>query len=132
MTSNTTLGTSTYRRAYLGLWIAAGVLFGLLIGFEQKLLAVAAFFLLAGATLVLERTYDGPLFDERDESVHRVASAKTVGFYGVLSAVVFPTLVALDALGVYEWGPMAAGVAWAVAILYITYGVMTVLVGRER
>jgi uncharacterized membrane protein len=132
MTQNATLGENTYRRAYVGLWIAAGVLFGVLIGFGRNLWAVAAFFVLAGATLALERTYDGPLFDERDESVHRVASAKTVGFYGVLSAVVFPTLVALDALGVYEWGPTAAGVAWAVAVLYVTYGAMTVFVGRER
>ncbi|PSP57486.1 hypothetical protein BRC82_00635 [Halobacteriales archaeon QS_1_67_19] len=132
MTRNATLGEHTYRRAYVGLWVAAGVLFGVLIGVGYKLWAVAAFFLLAGATFVVERTYEGPLFDERDESVHRVASAKTIGFYGVLSAIAFPVLVALDALGLYEWGPMTAGIAWAVAILYVTYGAMSVLVGRNR
>jgi len=50
----------------------------------------------------------------------------------VLSAVVFPTLVALDALGHYEWGPTTAGVAWTVAALYVTYGAMTLVVGARR
>ncbi|USZ67148.1 hypothetical protein NGM10_10440 [Halorussus salilacus] len=132
MTATETRGRITYRRAYAGLWILAGVLFGTLIGFGYELWAVAAFFALAGATLVLERSHTGTLFDERDETIHRIASAKTIGFYGVLSAVVFPALVALDALGMYEWGPMAAGVAWAVAVLYVTYAAMTVVAGRKR
>ena len=132
MPSNQTLGENTYRRAYVGLWIAAGVLFGLLIGTGRRLWATAAFFLLAGAAVALRATYDGTLFDERDDEVHYRASGHTITLYGLLSAVVFPTLVALEALGMYEWGTVASAAAWAVGVLYITYAAMTVLVGRKR
>jgi len=132
MTSNATGGRQTYRRAYAGLWTLAGVTFGVLVGLGYNLVATAAFFVLAGATLVVERTSGTTLFDERDESIHRDASARTMGLYGVLSALVFPTVVALDAVGLYEWGPMTAGVAIAVAVLYVTYFAMTMVVGAQR
>ncbi|WP_134671032.1 hypothetical protein [Halorussus marinus] len=132
MTRTETFGATSYRRAYVGLWTLAGLLFAALIGFGYRLWAVGAFALLAGATVAIEWRADATLFDERDESIHRVASAKTVGFYGVLSAIVFPALVALGALGRFEWGPMAAGVAWTVAALYVTYGAMALAVGARR
>lgn len=47
----------------------------------------------------------------------------TLVVVGLTSAVVFPVLVAASGLGYFAWTPVAAGVALAVAGLYILYGI---------
>jgi uncharacterized membrane protein len=119
MTSTATTRTneSSYRRLYIGLWALAGVLLAGLIVLGQPLAGVAAF---AGCIIVafsLFRRYEGPLFDERDESRQAAASKRTLAILGISSAVVFPTVTALWALGVIAWPLWLTPIAFFIAAL---------------
>lgn len=63
--------------------------------------------------------------DSRGSDGTRSPADLTLAGVGLLSAVVFPALVAADAFGYFAWGPTSAGVAIAVAALYAVYGVVS-------
>ncbi|ELZ96710.1 DUF2178 domain-containing protein [Haloferax sulfurifontis] len=107
----------TYRLLYIGLWALSGVALagGIVAGYE--LVGVSAFVVLALAALLTFRRYDGPLFDERDARQQGAASKRTLGVMGVVSALVFPGMTALWALGVVEWPLWLTPIAFFVAVL---------------
>jgi uncharacterized membrane protein len=107
----------TYRFLYIGLWALSGVLLGggIVAGFP--LVGVGAFVALALTALLVYRRYDGPLFDERDERKQAAASKRTLRVMGLTSALVFPGMTALWALGVVEWPLWLTPIAFFVAAL---------------
>jgi uncharacterized membrane protein len=121
----------THRRAYAGLWALSGLVLAGAIVAGYPLAGVAGFYLFAlGATLVARR-YTGPLFDERDRTINRRAASQTLGLLGVGSAVLFPTLTALVALGVVEWPAWLTPIALFVPVVYGTYGAFAFLEGYD-
>ena len=118
MSASTTTGSeTTYRRLYIGLWVLSGVAFGGGIVVGDPLVGVGAFVALGLAALLTFRRYDGPLFDERDERRQAAASKRTLAVMGVASALVFPGVTALWALGVVEWPAWLTPIAFFVAAL---------------
>lgn len=115
--SSTPDGETTYRRLYIGLWALSGVALGGGIVAGYPLVGVGAFVAFGLAALVTFRRYDGPLFDERDERQLAAASKRTLGIMGVASAVVFPTVTGLWALGVIEWPLWLTPIAFFIAAL---------------
>jgi uncharacterized membrane protein len=116
-TSTPTGNESTYRRLYIGLWALSGVALGGGVVVGSPLVGVGAFAALGLAALLTFRRYDGPLFDERDERRQAAASKRTLGIMGVTSALVFPGVTALWALGVIEWPLWLTPIAFFVAAL---------------
>jgi uncharacterized membrane protein len=117
----------THRRAHAGLWALSGLVLAVSVVAGYPLVGVAGFYLSAlGATLVVRR-HRGPLFDERDRRLDRAAAAQTLSLFGVGSAVLFPTLTALVALGVVEWPAWLTPIALFVPVLYGTYGAFAFL-----
>jgi uncharacterized membrane protein len=114
---NTSDSESTYRSLYIGLWALSGVALGGGIVINYPLVGVAAFVTFALAALVTFRRYDGSLFDERDDRQLAAASKRTLAIMGVTSAIVFPTVTALWALGVIEWPLWLTPIAFFVAAL---------------
>ena len=116
MSPNTT-PERTYRLLYIGLWALSGVALagGIVAGYA--LLGVGAFAALALAALLTFRHYDGPLFDERDARQQGAASKRTLGLMGVASAVAFPAVTALWALGVVDWPLWLTPIAFFIAAL---------------
>jgi len=56
----------------------------------------------------------------------------TLVVVGLASAVVFPALTAASGLGYFTWTPVAAGVAFAVAGLFVLYGVFGIRASRRQ
>jgi uncharacterized membrane protein len=134
MTSNTTAtdsGLVSNRLVYVGLWLTAGLSYGGFLAFDRGVLAVAAFVLFGGAAVVYERVGD-VRFDERDGEVLGYASSYTIQIVGILSALLFPALVLARALGHYEWTPFVGGVAATVAVVFVLWGAMLLLVRARR
>ncbi|MFB6126843.1 MAG: DUF2178 domain-containing protein [Halolamina sp.] len=123
MSTTTTAGSPARRNRLLhgGLWAAAALGYGVGIAAERGLLAVAAFAGFGIAAIGFRSTRGEPLYDERDDRLLQEASARTVRAVGLVSAVLFPTLVVLDALGRWSWTPFMAGVGTAVAVVYLVY-----------
>lgn len=105
----------TYRRLYIGLWALSGVLLasGIVVGYP--LVGVVAFAACAVTSIGVFRYYDGPLFDERDQRMQEAASKRTLAIMGMTSAIVFPTVTALWALGLIEWPLWLSPIAFFVA-----------------
>lgn len=106
-----------YRSLYISLWVLSGAALGGGIVIGYPLIGVGAFVALGLTALLIFRRYDGPLFDERDEYRQAAASKRTLGIMGVTSALVFPGVTALWALGVVEWPLWLTPVAFFVAAL---------------
>jgi uncharacterized membrane protein len=117
MSTSTPSSETTYRRLYIGLWALSGVALGVLVALGEPLVGVGAFVLLALAALLVFRRYDGPLFDERDGRRQAAASKRTLGIMGITSALVFPGITTLWALGVVEWPRWLTPIAFFVAAL---------------
>jgi hypothetical protein len=127
----TARSTTTYRRAYAGLWAGSGLLFALLIAAGLPVAGAAAFGVCALAASLLQ--YRAPrLFDERDTTVFQEAGANTIAAVGMSSAVVFPTMTALWGLGVVEWPAWLAYLGWFVAGLFALWGVMLAVATTKR
>ncbi|WP_276273768.1 hypothetical protein [Haloarcula litorea] len=124
--------TTTYRRAFAGLWAGAGLLLALLIAAGYPLVGVAAFAVCALAAIGVQYRSQAVLFDERDTSVFEAAGANTVAAVGMSSAVVFPTMTALRALGLVEWPLWFAHLAWFVAGLFALWGVLLGVARAKR
>ncbi|MFC7138031.1 DUF2178 domain-containing protein [Halobaculum litoreum] len=115
--SPNTSSERTYRLLYIGLWALSGVALAAGVVAGYPLIGVGAFAALGLAALLTFRRYDGPLFDERDERRQAAASKRTLAVMGVTSAVVFPGVTALWALGVVEWPLWLTHIAFFVAAL---------------
>ncbi|MDG5775787.1 hypothetical protein VB773_17205 [Haloarculaceae archaeon H-GB2-1] len=123
---------STHRSAYAGLWMLAGLALGGLTWFGRPLFGVGLYVVAVLGALAVTARYRGPLFDERDASIHREASAYTLALFGVGSAVVFPALTALYAVGRFSWGPATTAIALFVAVIYVVYGVTAMVLSRRH
>lgn len=130
----TTHSQTTYRRTYIGLWVLGGLLLGILTAIRRPLVGVGFYLLAVGGALGFWYHFQqkaGTVFDERDDYVHRTASGYTLTVFGYASAIVFPVLTALTAVGQFEWTSGTTAVAVSVAVLYLTYAVFTAVV-RSR
>lgn len=119
----------TPRTVYVGLWAVAAVGYTgfLLIGRGPA--AVVTFAVFSVVALLYGR-FGGVRFDERDAAIYESASARTVQVVGIVSAVVFPSLVVAASLGYYEWSPFVGGVGTAVAGIFGLWVVLIVF-GRS-
>jgi uncharacterized membrane protein len=117
MTTPHTNTETTYRRLYIGLWILSGGSLAGLILLGYHVAGVAAFVSCAIGAVLVFRRYDGPLFDERDESRQAAASKRTLRLMGISAAIVFPSVTALWAVGVIEWPLWLTPIAFFVAAL---------------
>lgn len=117
---------STFRTAWAGLWLFGALALGVLSYFDFPLAGVGIYVFAAIAAITLWIRYPTTLFDERDASIHRQASGTTIYLLGIVSAVVFPTLVALWGFGMFEWGPWTTASAFLVATIFMVYTVATV------
>jgi uncharacterized membrane protein len=123
---------TTARRAVGGLWVLSGVALGVLAGYGRPLFGVAAYVLAIVAVFVVFRNYEDPLFDERDAKIRREAAAATLKLFGLTAAGVFPTLTAAWGLGYYQWNDWSVAIAFFVAVLYATFGILQFVIGRRR
>jgi uncharacterized membrane protein len=115
------------RAVYAGLWLLAGLGYGGLIVLQRPLLAVAGFALFGLAAVAYRASRGRPLFDERDRHLRRRAAERTLRTVGVASAVFFPTVVVLWALGYHAWPPWLFYLGIYVAALTGLYGFVSVL-----
>jgi len=118
---------STYRRSYIGSWLTGTVAFVVLIVAGYPVGGAIAF---GGAALVavnLQREYEGPLFDGRDDAILKEASISTIAIFGVVSGIFFPTMTVLNALDIYQWPAWLTPIAWFVAALFLVWGVNLLL-----
>ncbi|MFB6165906.1 MAG: hypothetical protein ABEJ31_12170 [Haloarculaceae archaeon] len=132
MTTNETLPRPiTPRRLYVGLWLLAGLAYGVLIAADYPLAGVAAFVLLGLAAVAYRYRAPAALFDERDRTLGRRAAGRTLRVVGVASAVFFPTAVVLWALGYHAWPPWLSYLGVYVAALFALFGFVTLLTRRS-
>ncbi|WP_254272652.1 DUF2178 domain-containing protein [Haloarcula marina] len=124
--------TTTYRRTYFGLWAVATLAFVALIAADYPLVGVGVFAVGALAATVLQHRSQTVMFDERDTTVFQEAGANTVAVVGLSSAVAFPTLTALWALGLFDWPPWLAHLAWFVTGLFALWGLMLAVARAKR
>jgi uncharacterized membrane protein len=116
-TAQTATAEATYRRLYVGLWMLSGVLLAGGIVAGVPLVGVGGFVACVVASIGLFRRYDGPLFDERDQRRQEAASKRTLAVMGIASAVCFPAVTALWALGIIKWPLWLTPIALFVAVL---------------
>jgi uncharacterized membrane protein len=112
------------RATTIGLWLGGGVALGVLTALDYPLVGVGVVAAAALASFALQYNYEGVLFDERDRTYDRLAAARTLQVFGMASAGVFPTLTVLWGVGYFEWSEWSVTLAFAVAVLYGTYGAM--------
>jgi uncharacterized membrane protein len=118
---------STYRRSYIGSWLTGTVAFIGLIVAGYPVVGAVAFGLAALVAVNLQREYDGPMFDERDDAIVKRASVNTIAIFGVVSGIFFPTMTTLHALNIYQWPAWLTPIAWFVAALFLMWGVNLLL-----
>lgn len=119
------------RSTYAALWAVGAVLYAGLLVVGYPLVAVAAFAVCGIAAMALHARSDRPTFDERDREVFGEAGRHTIALLGMLSAVVFPTMVVLDALNYAEWPVWLAYGGYFVAGLFVVW-LAFVLLARVR
>ncbi|MFB6179739.1 MAG: hypothetical protein ABEI77_08455 [Halorientalis sp.] len=124
-------GERLYRRLYVGLWLVSGVFLAGAITAGYPVVGAVGFWVIALASIVVYRSYDGALFDERDRSEYQSAAGLTLAVFGWGSAVVFPTMTVLDAINVASWPWWLASISWFIPLLYGTFGVI-LLVEKYR
>lgn len=112
---------STVRAAWAGLWLGGALAIGVLSYVELPLVGVGLYALAALTAITVWNRYPTTVFDERDANIHRRASGKTISLLGVVSATVFPALVALWGTGLYEWSPWTTASAFLVSAIFIVY-----------
>jgi uncharacterized membrane protein len=120
-TATTRFDPATYKRITVGLTLLAALALAGGVVFERPFVGIGVYALGLGTVFVLPSVADVRLFDERDETIARNASATTLTLFGWLSAIVYPSLVALSATGGFSWGPASSAVAFGTAALYGTY-----------
>ena len=130
MTETATSKTNRNRLTYIGLWaLAAAAAVVLPVG-GYPVAGTVAFFVLGGATFALGRPES--MFDERDADIIEEASANTIQVLGISSAVVFPTVSVLAALGYIEFPPWLGLIGLFVALLFVLWASFLLLARRRR
>ena len=122
--------TERNRLLFFGLLAAAFItMLGLMIsGFPA--VAAVAFFILVGTATAL-RGIDDSMFDERDTEIVRTASSNTIAVLSLSSAIFFPTMTLLTALGYTEWPRWLTIVGVFDAVLFVVW-LSTLLLARYR
>lgn len=123
--------TSTRRTNDSDAWTGTGILFGIgatalgVFSASRPLVGVAVYVVALTGALLLWRTTGG---ETSKSEAFRAATAgdKTLWALGMVSAVGFPALVAADGLGYFSWSGVTAGIALAVAGVYIVFGTISV------
>jgi hypothetical protein len=127
--SETELGTvrskapKTYKRLMFAFGLFAAVALAAGTALEAQLVGVGLYAVGLVASVAVPAVSEYTLFDERDDAIHRRASGATLAVFGWLSALVFPSLVALSTTEYFAWGPASAAVGWMTAIVFAAYGV---------
>jgi hypothetical protein len=116
----------TYRLTYGALSGLSGLALGVLVAAGYPLVGVAGFVVLFGAAGYLQASYSGPLFDERDRQTHERAAGWTLALFGWASAVFFPTMTVLVAVGFTTWPSWLVPIAFVVPLVYGVYGAFLV------
>lgn len=101
--------------ALAGVALAAGA------ALERQLVGVGLYAIGMVAAFAIPRVTDVPVFDERNDAIHRRASGATLALFGWLSALVFPSLVVLSGTDHFSWGPSTVALAWTTLAVYATY-----------
>lgn len=118
---------STYRRSYTGSGPIGTVAF---VAPDVAGHPVVGAVALASATVgvvELQRGYERPFIDERDDTIVSEASITTVSVFGVVSRVVFTTRTELQALDIHRWPAWLAPIAWFVAAMFLAWNVNLLL-----
>lgn len=120
--TSTRFDPGTYRRATVGLSLLGAVALagGTVLG--RPFVGVGVYVVALGSVFVAPAVSDRRLSDERDQRIAARASAATLTLFGWLSALVYPSLVALSATGNFSWGPASTAVAFATLAVYGTFG----------
>ncbi|MFB6152272.1 MAG: DUF2178 domain-containing protein [Haloarculaceae archaeon] len=114
----------TTRLLYYGAFVALGLAVGGVFVVAGEAAGAVALVALVVLGNVAGRQYSPVTVDERDEYVHRAASARTVEVVGVVGGLLVAGAVVLDAFDVYARPEWAMPLGWAVAVLYLVYGGM--------
>ncbi|ELZ03464.1 DUF2178 domain-containing protein [Natrialba asiatica] len=114
---------ATYKRLMGICGVAGGLALGIGTALNRPVIAVVLYAVGLTAAVVIPYGTAGPLFDERDDAIHRRASGTTLALFGWLSALVYPSLVVLSGTKLFSWGPASAAVAWTTVVVYGTYAV---------
>ena len=113
----------TYKRATVGLSLLAAVALAGATLLRRPFVGIGIYALALGSVFVVPVVSDTRMFDERDDRIVGRASAATLTLFGWLSALVYPSLVALSATGNFSWGPATSAVAFITLAVYATFGV---------
>ncbi len=113
----------TYRRASVAFSLLAAVALATGTVLRRPFVGIAVYALALGTVFLLPAVADARMFDERDDKIVGRASAATLTLFGWLSALVYPSLVALSATGDFAWGPASTAVAFTTLAVYATFGV---------
>lgn len=111
----------TYKRLMTSCFVFAGIALGVGTALEFPLVAVGLYTLGMASGMIIPYTTNYTLFDERDTTIHQRASGVTLALFGWLSALVFPSLVALSTTPHFEWGPATTTLSITTAVVYLTY-----------
>jgi hypothetical protein len=130
-TTTTRFDPGTYKRATVGLSLLAAVALAAGTVLQRPFVGIGIYVLALGTVFALPAVTETRIYDERDDELMGRASATTLTLFGWLSALVYPSLVALSATGQFSWGPAISAVAFATAGLYGTLG-LVVLYYRYR
>lgn len=120
------------RSTYAALWALGAVLYAGLLFVGYPLVAVGSFAVCGVAAMALHARSDRPTFDERDREVFSEAGRNTIALLGMGSAVVFPTMVVLDALNYAEWPTWLAYGGYFVAGLFAVWFAFLLLARAHR
>ncbi|EMA36251.1 hypothetical protein [Halococcus hamelinensis] len=122
--------TNRNRLLYIGLWALATMVFVGTTVAGYPAVGAVAFFVLGGATFTLGEPES--MFDERDASIIKEASANTIRVVGLTSAVVFPVVSALAGLGYVEFPMWLAPVGGFIAVMFALWGGFLVVARGRR
>jgi len=121
--TSTRFDPETYKRATVGLSLFAAVALAAGTAFQRPFVGIGIYVIALGSVFLAPVFSETTMFDERDDRIAARASAATLTLFGWLSALVYPSLVALSATGQFSWGPASSAVAFATVGVYATFGV---------
>jgi len=126
------LGPTVVRRLIGAAVVLGGLALAALTIVGRPLVGVGAYVLAMVVVVAAQSRTDRPLFDERDETISREAAGWTLTIFGLASAVVFPALTVAWAVDLFEWQPWSTAIALFVAVLFLTYGGLALVIGQRR